>query len=77
MCIFNIVSPEDKKIAFVTVGRGGGDRPALALLFGDSKGVIWFRTTKGQLIKMDSKTFNNFLTLKKVGFGLYNGGHST
>lgn len=71
---FDIIPPGDKNITVGTAGSGGGDRSALVLLFVDSKGVIWFRTTKGGLIKMDRKTLNEFLKIRNIPLGPYGDG---
>ena len=71
---FDIIPPGDENVLVGTAGSGGGDHPALALLFGDSKGAIWFRTTKGGLMKLDRKTFDELLKRTNILAGPYNDG---
>lgn len=72
---FDIIPPGDKKVVVGTMGSGmGGDHPALALLFMDSRGVLWLRTTKGKLLKMGNDDFNEFILNIKLGAGPFNDG---
>ena len=72
---FDIIPPGDKKVVIGTMGSAmGGDYPALGLLFMDFRGVLWLRTTKGKLLKMENDKFNEFIQNTKLGAGPFNDG---
>lgn len=72
---FDIVPPGNKEIVVGTMGAMmGGNRPALALLFTDFRGVAWLRTNKGKLMKMEEDCFYEFIENTKIGAGPFSEG---